>query len=79
MAKTKVELEQEIKVLRDQLSTAKGEMETASRVEAKDKAATELYEQYESFVKAGFSEEQAWELTRILVDNSTTPKKTSLF
>lgn len=79
MAKTKAELEQEIKALHDQLSTAKGEMETASRVEAKDKAATELYEPYESFVKAGFSEEQAWELTLTLVNNSTMPKKTSLF
>ena len=79
MAKTKTELEQKINALRDQLYTAKDEMKTAPRVEAKDKAAVELFEQYESFIKAGFSEERAWELTRILVYNGTTPKKTSLF
>ena len=78
MAKTKAELEQEIKALHDQLSAAKGEMETASRLEAKENAAREMYEQYESFIKAGFSEAQAWELTRILVDNGTAPKKTLL-
>ena len=31
----------------------------------------ELHEMYESYVKAGFTEEQAWELTKIIINNST--------
>ena len=69
MAKTKAELEQEINELHEKLCTAKGEMEDACRIAAKDMSAKELYEQYESFIKAGFSEEQAWTLIHTIVSN----------
>lgn len=71
MAKTKAELEQEIKDSRNQIEALKCELEKANRVESKDNAAVELYEMYESYVKAGFTEEQAWELTKIIINNST--------
>ena len=67
--KTKAQLEQEIKDIRNQIDTLKFELEKANRVETKDNAAQELYELYESYNKAGFTEEQAWELTRIIVNN----------
>lgn len=71
MAKTKAELEQEIKSKNDEIRSLKCELENANRVESKDNAAKELYEIYESHVKAGFSEGQAWELTKIIINNST--------
>lgn len=71
MAKTKAELEQEIKDSRNQIEALKCELEKANRVESKDNAAVELHKMYESYVKAGFTEEQAWELTKIIINNST--------
>ena len=65
--KTKAELEVEIKLL-------KNELNAQSKKEQLDKAATELRDTYDSFVKAGFSEEQAWEITRTLIDNGTSKK-----
>ena len=47
------------------------ELEKANRVETKYNAATELYELYESYTKAGFTDEQAWELTKIIINNTT--------
>lgn len=75
MAKTKAQLLDDIAALKKQLSSAQEEMNTADRVEGKEKAATELYEQYEAFKVAGFTDEQAWELLRIIVDNNTQPKR----
>lgn len=71
MAKTKAELEQEIQCKNEEIKALKCEMENANRIESKDNAAAELYEMYQSYVKAGFSEEQAWELTKIIINNST--------
>jgi hypothetical protein len=71
MVKTKAELEQEIKDSRNQIDALKYELEKANRVESKDNVAVELREMYESYVKAGFTEEQAWELTKIIINNST--------
>lgn len=75
MDKTKAQLEQEIKDSRNQIDSLKCELEHANRVESKENAAGELFEMYNSYITVGFSETQAWELTRILVDNSTKPKR----
>lgn len=72
--KTKAQLEQEIKDSRNQIDSLKSELEKANRVETKDNAAQELYELYESYNKAGFTEEQAWELTKIIVNNGTAER-----
>lgn len=72
--KTKAQLEQEIKDSRNQIDSLKSELEKANRVETKDNAAQELYELYESYNKVGFTEEQAWELTKIIVNNGTAKR-----
>lgn len=72
MTKTRAELEKEIADNQNQIKALKCELEKAYRVENKNESATELYEMYQSFITAGFTEEQAWELTKIIIDNSTT-------
>ena len=74
MAKTKTELEKEIADSRNQIDALKCELEKANRVESKNESATELYEMYQSYVTAGFTKEQAWELTKILITNATTKR-----
>lgn len=74
MAKTKAELEKEIADSRNQIDALKSELEKATRVEDKNKAADELYEMYQSYITAGFSDEQVWELTKILINNATTKR-----
>lgn len=69
--KIKSELEREIEDNRNQIECLKCELEKANRVETKDNAATELYEMYESYTNAGFTAEQAWELTKIIINNTT--------
>ena len=65
--KTKAELEAEIKDLKTQLDAKKKEGQY-------DDTATELHNMYQSFVKAGFTEEQSWELTKTIINNGTKPK-----
>lgn len=43
----------------------------ALKEEQYDEAAVELHNMYDSCIKAGFTEEQAWELTKIVVTNGT--------
>lgn len=74
MAKTKAELEQEIAESRNQIAALKQELENANRIESKNQSAAELYEVYQSYVTAGFTEEQAWELIKILINNATTKR-----
>lgn len=74
MAKTKAELEKEIADSRNQIDALKCELEKANRVESKNESAAELYEMYQSYVTAGFTEEQAWELTKIIINNATTKR-----
>lgn len=74
MAKTKAELEKEIANSRNQIDALKAELEKANRVESKNNSANELYEMYQSFITAGFTDEQAWELTKIIIDNGTTKR-----
>lgn len=72
--KTKAQLEQEIEDSRNQIDSLKSELEKANRVETKDNAAQEPYELNESYIKVGFTEEQAWELTKIIVNNGTAKR-----
>lgn len=50
------------------------EREKALKIEKFDEATGELHNLYKSFIKSGFTEEQAWELTKISLTNGT--KKT---
>ena len=45
------------------------EREQALKEEKYDEAAQELHNMYESYIRAGFTEEQAWELTLIIMSN----------
>lgn len=74
MTKTKAELEKEIVDNQNQIKSLKCELEKVNRVANKNESATELYEMYQSFITAGFTEEQAWELTKIIIDNSTAKR-----
>ena len=62
--KTKAQLEQEIKDL-------KGQLDSVSKDEQNDKIAQELRSVYESYIRAGFTEEQAWTLVINIVSNCT--------
>mgnify|MGYP000956434109 FL=1 len=70
MQKTKAELEQEIKDLKQQLESAKTK-------ESYDNSAKETKAMYDSYVKAGFTKEQAWTIIITLVSNAT--QKRTLF
>ena len=52
----------------------KAEEEKTNQLDGAKKAAQEIYKLYKSCVHAGFSEEQAWEITKIAIktaiDNS---------
>lgn len=45
--------------------------EEALKAEKFDEMAVELRNMYDSYIKAGFTEEQAWQLTEIIVTNIT--------
>ncbi len=65
--KTKTELEAEIRALKQQLEEQK-------QTEEYDKMANNIRNIYTSFVKAGFTEEQAWEylITITKMNNNET-------
>ena len=67
MSKTKSELIAEIEGLKKQLDEQK-------EVEKHDDMAREMRYMYHSFVKNGFTEDQAWELVRTCFDNITKQK-----
>jgi len=72
--KTK-ELTQQISELHkkqtEEMRTLEEQREQAIKAEKHDEAAQELHNLYDSYIRAGFSEEQAWELTKIIVSNGT--------
>lgn len=74
MSKTK-DLTNQIKELHEkqteEMRSLEEQREQALKEEKYDESATELHNLYESYVKAGFTEEQAWELVTILFTNGT--------
>ncbi len=60
---------EEVKVLEEQ-------REEALKDEQFDEGAKDIHRMYMSYIKAGFTEEQAWELTTIFFTNAT---KKSIF
>jgi len=55
----------------EEMRTLEEQREQAIKAEKHDEAAQELHNLYDSYIRAGFSEEQAWELTKIIVSNGT--------
>lgn len=59
------------RIYNEEIKALEEQREEALKVEKYKDAAVELYKMYDSCIKAGFTEEQAWKLTEILVNNST--------
>ena len=55
----------------EEIKQLEEEREKALNEEKFDEAAEELHNMYNSYVKAGFTEDQAWELVKIIMSNST--------
>lgn len=53
------------------MANSKEQREKALKVEKYDEVAVELHNMYDSYIKAGFTEEQAWKLTEIVFTNGT--------
>lgn len=52
----------------------KKEAAEAEKIDGYHKAAIDLRCMHDSFIGAGFNEEQAWELTKMFFDNTTTKR-----
>ncbi len=74
MSKTK-DLTVQIKELHEkqteEMRSLEEQREQALKEEKYDESATELFNIYKSYIKAGFTEEQAWELVTIQLTNAT--------
>lgn len=55
----------------EEMRSLEEQREQALKDEKYDEAATELFNIYKSYIKAGFTEEQAWELVTIQLTNAT--------
>lgn len=75
MARTAKEITNEVKALHEkqteEMRLLEQEREDALKIEKFDGAATELKNMYDSYVRVGFTEEQAWELVKITITNAT--------
>ncbi len=75
MARTAKEITNEVKALHEkqteEMRKLEQEREDALKTEKFDEGATELKNMYDSYVRAGFTEEQAWELVKIIMSNTT--------
>lgn len=69
------ELTKQIKELHekqtDEMRSLEEQRENALKAEKYDESAKELHNMYTSYIKAGFTEEQAWALTLTIVQNGT--------
>lgn len=74
MSRTK-DLTNQIKELHEkqteEMRSLEEQREAALKEEKFDESATELFNIYKSYIKAGFTEEQAWELVTIRLTNAT--------
>lgn len=51
----------------EEMRSLEEQREQALKTERYDEAATEIHNLYNSYVKAGFTEEQAWELVKLAI------------
>ena len=64
------------KTQKEELKKLEEQREEALKDEQFDECAKDIHRMYMSYIKAGFTEEQAWELTTIFFTNTT---KKSIF
>ena len=65
--KTKAELMDDIKVKNDEIKALKAEIEKLDRYKVYQEAADELAAVRLSYIKSGFSESEAFELTKMMI------------
>lgn len=70
MTKTKAELLEEIKVKEEEIRELKKETERLKRYEQYDEMTGEIKAMYDSFVRSGFTEEQAFKLLNTAIVNA---------
>lgn len=74
MSKTKdltVQIKELYEKQTEEMRSLEEQREQALKEEKYDESATELFNIYKSYIKAGFTEEQAWELVTIQLTNAT--------
>lgn len=51
----------------EEMRSLEEQREQALKTERYDESATEVHNLYNSYIKAGFTEEQAWELVKLVI------------
>lgn len=72
--KTRNELMEEIEAKEKEINTLKSEVKRLEKYEQYDEAAGEIKAMYDSFVKAGFSEKQAFKLIEVTAAAAARPR-----
>lgn len=72
--KTRQELQEEIKNNLAVIDDLKSQVSRLEKYQKYDDMADEIFAVKDSFVRAGFTEEQAFDLVKISIDNATKPK-----
>lgn len=72
--KTKSELMEEIKTKEEEIASLKSDVERLGKYEQYDGAAGEIKAMYDSFVKEGFSEKQAFKLIEVTMTAAARPR-----
>lgn len=80
MAKTKIDLQEEIRLKNEEIELLKKRVETLKKYEKYEDMADEMKAMHDSFLNAGFSDQQAFELlTRCLSCAAEMSGKKGLF
>ena len=69
--KTKAELEKELEAVKESKAELEKELKNLEKYKQYEDAAGEIHALYTSFVIAGFSEEQAFDLTKTMIQNAS--------
>ena len=60
--------------LKDEIKNLENELKLAEKNEHYHQTAADIRNTYNAFVDAGFTEDQAWEIIKIIINNGTMPK-----
>lgn len=78
--KTKAELEKELETIKESKAELEKELKNLEKYKQYEDAAGEIHGLYTSFMMAGFSEDQAFELTKTILENADyTPARKPIY
>ena len=60
--------------LEDEIQNLKKQIRDVEKCEQHYQAAADIRDVYDSFVEVGFTEDQAWEIVKIIINNGIVPK-----